>query len=107
MPYMDIIQAVLYIAILMFLIYVHNVTTMFLYSLSLEITSWKLFKCSQISHLSPRVESTPNRTKTNHHWLNHLQAIHITLDYATPLAAGLTGSSQAPGVIQGNPSSFS
>ena len=27
-------------------------------------------------HPSPRVASTPNRTKTNHHLLNHVQTLH-------------------------------
>ena len=40
-----------------------------IYTLSLGITGWKHFiclklcKCSQISHPSPRVESTPSKTK--------------------------------------------
>ena len=96
-----------YITILMFLI------LMFLiYTFSLGITGWKhftclkLWKCSQISHTSPRLESIPNRTKTNHHWLNDLQPTHTTLNYATPLPVGLRRSSQTPGVIQGNCSSF-
>ena len=71
-----------------------------------NLTFLKLCKSSQISHQSPRVETTPKRTKTNHHWLNHLQPILITLIYANPLAVGLRGSSQTPGVKQGNPSSF-
>ena len=28
------------------------------------------------SNSTPRVASTPNRTKTNHHWLNPLQTLH-------------------------------
>ena len=39
--------------------------------------SLKLCKCSQISHPSPRIASTPNRTKTNHHWINHPQILHM------------------------------
>ena len=46
------------------------------------------------------VASTPNRTKTNHCWLNHLQTLH-TLNYVTLLAVGLRGSSQTPGVAKG------
>ena len=34
-----------------------------------RFTSLRLGKCSRISLPSPRVASTPNRTKTNHHWL--------------------------------------
>ena len=37
--------------------------------LNLWLTPRKLCKCSQISRSSSRVESTPNRTKTNHHCL--------------------------------------
>ena len=36
----------------------------------------KLSKCSKIPHPSPRMGSTPNRTKTNHHWLNHLKILY-------------------------------
>ena len=39
-----------------------------------HFNSLKLCKCSQI--LSPRVVSTPNRTKTNNYQLNHLQTLH-------------------------------
>ena len=46
------------------------------------------------------VASTPNRTKTNHCWLNHLQTLH-TLNYVTLLVVGLRGSSQTPGVAKG------
>ena len=41
-----------------------------------HFTFLKLCKCSQIPHPSPRVASTHNRTKTNHHQLNHLQTLH-------------------------------
>ena len=40
-----------------------------------HFTSLELCKCSQIPRPSPRVASTPNRTKTNHHWLNHQQTL--------------------------------
>ena len=43
-------------------------------------------------HPSPRVASTPNRTKTNHHLLNHVPTLHTythTLSYATSLTVGL------------------
>ena len=109
------IQYRLYITILMLLIYIHNLSIMF----HLHPQSWnnrletfhlpislKLCKCSQISCPSPRVESTPNRKKTNHHWLNNLQPIHTTLNYATSLTVGLRGSSHTLGVTQENPSSF-
>ena len=36
----------------------------------------KLCKCSQIPLPPPRVASASNRTKTNHHWLSHLQTLH-------------------------------
>ena len=50
---------------------------------TLEIfTSRKLCKWYQIPHPSLRIAWTPNKTKTNHHWLNRLQALH-TLSYAT------------------------
>ena len=45
---------------------------------------------SHIPHSSFKVASTPNRTKTNHHWLNHLQTLHTY--YATSLAVGVSGS---------------
>ena len=45
-----------------------------------NLTSLKLCKCSHVPHLSPRVISTSNRTKTNHHYLDHLQThrTHLT-----------------------------
>ena len=50
--------------------------------------SWKLRKYSQIPQPSPRVASTSNRTKDNHHWINHLQ--HSTWNkYVTLLAKRL------------------
>ena len=45
---------------------------------------------SHIPHSSFKVASTPNWTKTNHHWLNHLQTLHTY--YATSLAVGVSGS---------------
>ena len=36
----------------------------------------KLCKCSCMLHPLPTVASTPIRTKTNHHWLYHLQVLH-------------------------------
>ena len=46
-------------------------------SLIKHFTSLKLWKRSQIPQPSPRVTLTLNksRTKTNHHWLNHLQTL--------------------------------
>ena len=44
------------------------------------------------SNSTPRVASTPNKTKTNHHWLNH-QTLEHKLNYATSLVVGLSGSS--------------
>ena len=41
-----------------------------------HFASMKLRKCFQIPYTSPRVASTPNRTKINHHWLNHLQILY-------------------------------
>ena len=41
-----------------------------------HFTSLKLCKCFQVPHPSPRVTATSSRTKTNHHWLNHLQTLH-------------------------------
>ena len=43
-----------------------------------------------------------NLTKTNHHWLNHLQTLHTQLNYTTSLAVGLRGSSQTLRVTKGN-----
>ena len=48
---------------------------------SLGTTWWyftvlKLCKCSWMIHPLPSEASTSNRTKTNHHWLYHLQALH-------------------------------
>ena len=61
----------------------------------------KLCKCFQILHLSPRVTSTPNRTKTKHHWLNHLQILHThTLNNATSLALVLRERSQTSWVTK-------
>ena len=51
----------------------------------------KLCKCSWILHPLPRVASTPNRTKTNHYWLDHLQALH-TLNYTTTFKKGQSRS---------------
>ena len=65
----------------------------------------KLCKCSQIPHPSPKEASTSNRTKINHHLLNHLQTLHThthTLNYATSQAVGPRGTSQTPGVAKGN-----
>ena len=42
-----------------------------------HFTSLKLCKCSEIPDISTRVASTPGRTKTNHHWLNHLQILYM------------------------------
>ena len=44
---------------------------------------------SHIPHSSFKVASTPNWTKTNHHWLNHLQTLHTY--YATSLVVGVSG----------------
>ena len=57
-------------------------------------------KYYKIPHPSLRVASNSNQTKTNHHWLNHLQTLH-TLYYATSLMVGLSGSSQTPAVTKG------
>ena len=46
-------------------------------------------RISHIPHSSFKVASTPNRTKTNHHWLNHLQTLHTY--YATSLVVGVSG----------------
>ena len=46
-------------------------------------TPMKLSKCCQFLHPSPKVASTPNRTKTNHPSLNHLETLHI--HWVTPL----------------------
>ena len=74
-----------------------------------HLISLKLWKRSQIPHPSPRVASTSNRTKTNHHWLNHQQTIHVYTHthtythYVTPLAREKTeGSSRTPRITQGN-----
>ena len=42
-----------------------------------HFTCQKLHKCSQIPHPSPRATSNSNRTKDNHHWLNHLKTFHM------------------------------
>ena len=49
----------------------------------------------------PAFASTHNRTKTNHHWLNHLQTLH-TLNCATSLVVGLRGRSKTLGATKGN-----
>ena len=84
-----------------------------------HLTSLKLWKRSQIPHPSPRVASISNRTKTNHHWLNHQQTIHVyththththkhththtCTHYVTPRAREKTeGSSRTPRITQGN-----
>ena len=41
-----------------------------------HFTSLKQCKCYQIPHPPLRVVSAPNKTKTNYHWLNHLQKLH-------------------------------
>ena len=42
---------------------------------------------------------TPNRTKANHHWLNHVQILN-TQNYATSLTVGLTENFQIPALIK-------
>ena len=64
-------------------------------SCSNNFISLTLYKFSQISHPSPRVTSTSNRTKTNHHWLNHLQTLHA-LNCATSLTKRLRGELSNP-----------
>ena len=97
----------------------HNLSTMFVQPLK----SWNnpgdillSWKCASVikSHLpSFRVASTPNKTKSNQHGLNHLQTLHkhththtrthaYTLNYASLLAVGVNGSPQIPGVTKGN-----
>ena len=62
-------------------------------------TSLELCSCSQIPQPLPRAAENPNRTKTNHHPLNHLQSLHThALNYATLLPTCVSGSSQTPGV---------
>ena len=54
---------------------------------------------SHDNHLE--LHKPPNRTKTNHHPLNHLQTLHThTLNYATLLPTCVSGSSQTPGVTK-------
>ena len=65
-----------------------------------HLTYLKLYKNS-----TPITQNSviPNRTKINHHWFDHLQALHTdTLNHATPLVKSLKGSSKTPGLTQEN-----
>ena len=63
--------------LLILLVYTKHKTKRWNFRLTLRphFTSLKLCKCSQI-----RVVLTPNRTKTNDCWLNHLQILHAHLN---------------------------
>ena len=67
-------------------------------------TSLKLCKCSQIPHSLPRIVSTPNRTKTNHHQLNHRQTTRTHTHQVTrPRSRQVKrGSFQTPETAKGN-----
>ena len=73
---------------------------------------WSHRRCSWTFYYFHR--KTPNKTTTNHHWINHLQTLHThahtnthththththKLNYVTSLASGLSGSSQTSEVI--------